>query len=53
MKPVIRSLGTANPPLYTTQQGVFDVFRTHFNLAPEEEKLYRRLLLESPIVAPA
>jgi alkylresorcinol/alkylpyrone synthase len=49
MKPVIRSLGTANPPLYTTQRDAFDVFRTHFNLAPEEEKRYRRLMLESPI----
>lgn len=49
MKPVIRTLGTANPPLYTTQREAFDFFRMHFNLAPEEEKLYRRLLLESPI----
>jgi 1,4-alpha-glucan branching enzyme len=49
LKPIIRALGTANPPLYTTQQEAFDFFRTHFNLDPEEEKLYRRLLLESPI----
>ena len=42
-------MGTANPPLHITQQEVFDFFRTHFNLDPEEEKLYRRLLLESPI----
>ena len=49
MKPIIRALRTANPPLHTTQQEAFDFFRTHFNLDPEEEKLYRRLLLESPI----
>jgi len=49
LKAIIRALGTANPPLHTTQREVFDFFGTHFNLDPEEEKLYRRLLLESPI----
>lgn len=49
MNPIIRALGTANPPLYTTQREAFDFFRTHFNLDPEEEKLYRQLLLEGPI----
>ena len=49
MKPIIRALSTANPPLYTTQRDAFEFFRTHFNLEPNEEKLYRRLLLESPI----
>lgn len=49
MTPIIRALGTANPPLYTTQRDAFEFFRTHFNLDPEEEKLYRRLLLEGPI----
>jgi alkylresorcinol/alkylpyrone synthase len=49
MRPIIRSLGTANPPLYTTQQEAFEFFRTHFNLEPEEEKLYRRLLLDGPV----
>jgi len=49
MTPTIRALGTANPPLYTTQRDAFEFFRTHFNLDPEEEKLYRRLLLEGPI----
>ena len=49
MKPIIRALRTANPPQHTTQQEAFDFFRTHFNLDPEEEKLYRRLLLECPI----
>jgi len=49
LKPIIRALGIANPPLHTTQRQVFDFFRTHFNLDSEEEKLYRRLLLQSPI----
>jgi predicted naringenin-chalcone synthase len=49
LKPIIRALGTANPPLHTTQREAFDFFTTHFELDPEEEKLYRRLLLESPI----
>jgi alkylresorcinol/alkylpyrone synthase len=42
-------VGTANPPLYSTQQEAFEFFRTHFDLGPEEESLYRRLLLEGPI----
>lgn len=49
MYPIIRALGTANPPLYTTQREAFDFFRTHFTLEPGEEALYRRLLLEGPI----
>lgn len=49
MKHVIRALGTANPPLYTTQREAFEFLTTHFNLGPNEEKLYRRLLLEGSI----
>ena len=48
-KPIIRSLGLANPPLYVTQQRAFDVYTSLFHLAPEETALYRRLMLEGPI----
>ena len=46
---MIRSLGIANPPLYKTQQQAFDFYTSHFNLAPEESALYRRLLLDGSI----
>lgn len=45
----IRSLGTANPPLYATQQQAFEVYTSLFKLDPEEEALYRRLLLDGSI----
>ena len=45
----IRSLGTANPPLYATQQQAFEFYTTHFKLEREEEALYRRLLLDGTI----
>ncbi len=43
------SLATANPPLYVPQDEAFAFYRTHFPLAPEEEALYRRLLLGGPV----
>lgn len=49
MRPIIHGLGTANPPLYTTQAEAFACFKSVFDLSLEAETLYRRLLLESPI----
>jgi predicted naringenin-chalcone synthase len=48
MKAVIRSLTTANPPLYVTQQEAFESYTTCFDLQPEERELYRRILLDGP-----
>ena len=45
----VRALATRLPPLRVTQQESFDFFRTHFELAADEEALYLRLLLEGPI----
>ncbi|MEI6211947.1 MAG: 3-oxoacyl-[acyl-carrier-protein] synthase III C-terminal domain-containing protein [bacterium] len=49
MKPILRSLGTANPPLYVTQQQAFEVYSSLFQLGTEERALYQRLLLEGQI----
>lgn len=49
MNSMIRALGTANPALYVTQSEAYDFYVSHFNLAPEEHDLYRRLLLEGPV----
>ena len=49
MTAVVRSIATANPPLYVTQEQAFECYDTLFNLAPEERELYRRLLLDGPV----
>lgn len=49
MPPVIRSLATANPPLYMSREDAFAFFDAAYDLAPEERQLYRRVLLEGPI----
>jgi predicted naringenin-chalcone synthase len=49
MRAAIRSLATANPPLYVTQKEIFAAYDTCFQLEPDERDLYRRLLLEGPI----
>ena len=49
MQAAVRSLATANPPLYVTQEQAFECYDTYFDLEPEERELYRRLLLEGPI----
>ena len=45
----IRGLGTATPPLYVSQAEAYAFYASHFSLAPEEDALYRRLLLEGPV----
>jgi alkylresorcinol/alkylpyrone synthase len=45
----LQALATANPPFYTTQQDAYAFYAAHFDLDPETDKLYRRLLLEGPI----
>src|ERR1019366_7324517 len=45
----LRGLGTATPPLYVTQEEAYEFFTTHFRLKPEEQDLYRRLLLDGKI----
>ncbi|MDZ4199847.1 MAG: 3-oxoacyl-[acyl-carrier-protein] synthase III C-terminal domain-containing protein [Kiritimatiellia bacterium] len=49
MTPILRALATANPPFYATQKEAYEFYASHFKLAPEEDELYRRLLLEGPI----
>ncbi len=46
---VLRSLATANPPLYVTQQQAYELYTRLFRLGPEEEAFYRRLLLGDTI----
>ncbi len=49
MKTILRSLATANPPRYVTQEEAYEVYCSQFDLEPGERDLYRRLLLEGPI----
>ena len=49
MSAIIRALATANPPMYVTQAEAFAFYDAHFDLAPDERELYRRLLLEGPV----
>ncbi len=49
METLLQSLGTAHPPLYVTQREAYAFFSQRFPLAPEEDALYRRLLLEGPV----
>ena len=48
MQAVMRSLTTANPPLYVTQHEAFESYTTCFELQPEERELYRRILVDGP-----
>lgn len=49
MKTVLRGLGTACPSLYATQEEAYEFFTTHFALKPEEQDLYRRILVDGRI----
>ncbi len=49
MKTILRGLGTATPPLYVTQEEVYDFFSTQLDLKPAEQALYRRILLDGKI----
>ncbi|OGV81095.1 MAG: 3-oxoacyl-ACP synthase [Lentisphaerae bacterium RIFOXYB12_FULL_65_16] len=49
MKTILRGLGTATPPLYATQEEAYAFFTSHFTLAPAEQDLYRRILLDGKI----
>ena len=45
----IAGLATANPDLYVSQEEAYTYLKSRFELDPEEEALYRRLMLEGPI----
>jgi alkylresorcinol/alkylpyrone synthase len=49
MLAAVRSLATANPALYVTQDEAFACYEREFDLDREERELYRRILLEGPI----
>ena len=49
MKVAIRGLGTAPPPLYVTQEEIYQFFTKHVTLKPDELDLYRRILLDGKI----
>jgi len=40
---------TANPPFYVTQREVYEFYSSHFSLTPDEQALYRKLLIDGPI----
>ena len=43
------SLATAVPPLQVTQEQAYAFFSSRFDLEPDEDALYRRLLIEGPV----
>lgn len=49
MRASVRSLATANPPLYVTQEEAFECYDSYFDLDPNERELYRRILLDGPV----
>ena len=49
MKTILRGLGTATPPLYTTQEEAYAFFTEQFDLKQDEQDLYRRILLDGKI----
>lgn len=49
MKTVLRAIGTANPRRYGTQQEFYDWLTKYFPMSPDEQDLYRRVLLDGPI----
>jgi alkylresorcinol/alkylpyrone synthase len=49
LKTVVRSIATAVPPLYVTQEEAFRTFDSKFNLQDRERELYRKTLLDGPI----
>jgi alkylresorcinol/alkylpyrone synthase len=49
VKTILRGLGVATPPLYATQEEAYAFFATHCALKPDEQDLYRRILLDGKI----
>ena len=49
MQTILRVPATANPPYYATQREAYDFLVSHFDLTPEEQTLYHKLLIEGPI----
>ena len=45
----LRALATALPPLRVTPEEAYAFFSSRFALAPSEDALYRRLLLDGPV----
>jgi alkylresorcinol/alkylpyrone synthase len=49
MTTLIRSLATANPRRYATQEEICEFLEAHFRLEQAERDLYRQILLDGPI----
>lgn len=49
MPVLLRALATALPPLRVTSEEAYAFFSSRFALAPAEDALYRRLLLDGPV----
>ena len=49
MNIVVKGVGTANPPMYVTQEEAYEFFSTQFDLSQDEHDLYRRILLDGKI----
>ncbi len=45
----IQGLGTATPPFRITQQEAYAFLKSHLPMSPDEESLYRRILLDGKI----
>lgn len=44
------AIATANPPLYVTQKEAYEAYARLFSLTPDEDSLYRKLLLDGPVI---
>jgi predicted naringenin-chalcone synthase len=49
MHTILRPPATAHPGLYVTQAAAYGFLASHFPMAPEEQALYRKLLMEGPV----
>ena len=49
MKTVIRSLATANPSRYVKGKEAYGYFKNNWNLTPQQDELYKKILLKGPI----
>ena len=46
---LLRGLGTATPPFYATQEEACEFLTAHCTLTPDQQDLYRRILLDGKI----
>ena len=49
MNTVIRSLATATPNRYVKSEEAYGYFKNNWNLTPQQDELYKKILLKGPI----